>query len=118
VVDIRELGSSRFLRLITVGGSSDALRQLTTAERQFAANAAYAPYQKIRLEKVDYRDYDAAEWEFTFTTGGTRRHVLYRGVVTGGRTFGLYLSVPAGRWDESRAVLQTAADTFRPTGGR
>ena len=91
--------------------------QLTAAEAQFAANPAYAPYEKIRLEKVDYRGYQAADWEFTFTSGGTRRHVLYRGVVIGGRTFGLYLSVPADRWESSRAVFQTAADTFRPDAG-
>jgi hypothetical protein len=119
VVDLTEpgaqAGTRRFLRLITVGGGAEALGQLTTAERDFAANPQYAPYQRVRLEAVDYRDYDAADWEFTF--GQPRRHVLYRGAVTDGRTFGLYLSVPDSRWEESRAVFQVAADTFRPTPG-
>jgi len=114
VVDLNEPGDTgRFLRLIAVGSARPALEQLTSAERSFAANDTYAPYRKLRLASVDYRGYDAAEWEFTF--GGSQRHVLYRGAVVGGRTYGLYLSVPADRWQESRPVFQTAADTFRPT---
>jgi eukaryotic-like serine/threonine-protein kinase len=117
VVDITEPGSDRrFLRLITVGGGSKpALKQLTDAEAQFAANEAYAPYEKLRLDNVDYRGYDAADWEFTF--GEQRRHVLYRGVVVDGRTYGIYLSVPADRWAESKPAFQVAADTFRLTAG-
>ena len=117
MVDVTEPGSDRrFLRLITVGGGSKpALEQLTAAEAQFAANDAYAPYQKIRLEDVNYRGYDAADWEFTF--GEQQRHVLYRGVVVDGRTYGIYLSVPADRWEESKPVFQVAADTFRLTAG-
>jgi hypothetical protein len=116
VVDLREPGSSRFLRMITVDGAADALSQLRAAEKQFAANDAYQPYRKLRLDRVDYRDYDAAEWEFTFTLDGTLRHVAYRGVVADGRSYGLYLSVPEGRWVESRAVLRVATETFRPGG--
>jgi hypothetical protein len=116
VVDVTEPGADRrFLRLITVGGSASAVQQLTAAEQQFAANQAYAPYQRIRLKEVDYRGYDAADWEFTF--GQQQRHVLYRGIVVNGRTYGLYLSVPSARWENSRATFQVAADSFRLTPG-
>ena len=115
VVDVREPGSSRFLRLITVDGSSNALEELTDAERQFAAKDVYQPYRKIGLGTVDYRGYDAAEWEFTFTLNGVVRHVVYRGVVSGGRSYGVYFSVPETLWEQSRAILQTAVDTFHPT---
>lgn len=64
---------------------------------------------------MNYRGYDAADWEFTF--GEQQRHVLYRGVVVDGRTYGIYLSVPADRWAESKPVFQVAADTFRLTAG-
>jgi hypothetical protein len=114
VVDVTEPGSDhRFLRLITVRGSNPALEQLTGAEQQFAANKAYAPYEQVRLQGVDYRGYDAADWEFTF--GAPQRHVLYRGIVVDGKTYGLYLSVPASRWAESKAVFQVATDSFRLT---
>jgi hypothetical protein len=116
VVDLSEPGSdNRFLRLITVPGSKPALTQLKDAEAQFQQNPAYAPYEQVRLENVSYRGYDTADWEFTF--GKQQRHVLYRGIVVGGTTYGLYLSVPADRWEESRGAFQVAADTFRLTAG-
>jgi len=59
------------------------------------------------------RGLDAADWEFTFTLDGVSRHVLYRGIVTDGRTFGLYLSTPAQQWTQSANVFQVAATTFR-----
>jgi hypothetical protein len=115
VVDIKEPNATRFLRLITVDSTASALEQLTTAERQFAADDSYGAYRRVRLEKVDYRGLDAADWEFTFTLNGVPRHVVYRGIVTGDRTYGLYLSTPESQWATSRAVFQTAADTFRTT---
>ena len=39
-------------------------------------------------------------------------HVLVRGVVVDGTSHMLYLSVPEGRLDESRAVLDAATRTF------
>lgn len=117
VVDIKEPGTSRFLRLITVGGSgSSALAQLRAAEDQFSANDAYKPYERIKLGDVDYRDYDAADWEFTFELQGQERHVVYRGVATGGRSYGIYLSSLESTWSESAEVLKVAFDTFRPGG--
>jgi hypothetical protein len=113
VVDAREPGSTRFLRLITVDSTTSALDQLTAAEKQFAANPSYGAYQRVKLGKVDYRGLDAADWEFTFTLDGVPRHVLYRGIVTGGRTYGLYLSTPADQWAKTSTVFQVAATTFR-----
>jgi eukaryotic-like serine/threonine-protein kinase len=114
VVDAREPGSStRFLRLITVDSTAPALSQLTAAERQFQNDPSYGSYQRLKLEKIDYHGLDAADWEFTFTLDGVSRHVLYRGIVTSGRTFGLYLSTPAQQWTQSADVFQVAATTFR-----
>jgi hypothetical protein len=113
VVDVREPGTTRFLRLITVDSTTSALDQLSTAEKQFAANPSYESYQRVKLAKIDYRGLDAADWEFTFTLDGVPRHVLYRGIVTDGRTFGLYLSTPADRWTASTSVFEVAANTFR-----
>jgi len=116
VIDFREPDSTRFIRLITVDSTSGSLEQLEIAARQFAADPAYANYQPVRLENVNYRGLDAAEWEFTFTLDGVQRHVLYRGVVAAGKTYGLYLSTPQDRWEETRPVFRAATDTFRTTG--
>ncbi|HEV7654268.1 MAG TPA: protein kinase, partial [Mycobacteriales bacterium] len=113
VVDIKEQNSTRFLRLITVDNTASAFSQLGAAEKQFAANPSYQQYQRVKLARVDYRGLDAADWEFTFTLDGVPRHVLYRGIVSGDRTYGLYLSTPAANWDKSKDVFQVAADTFR-----
>ena len=113
VVDIKETDSSRFLRLITVENSTFAITQLTAAERQFDADPSYGAYQRVKLQRVDYRGLDAADWEFTFTLDGVARHVLYRGIVSGDRTYGLYLSAPETLWARSQGVFKVAADTFR-----
>jgi hypothetical protein len=113
VVDAKEPSSTRFLRLITVASSAAAFDQLSAAERQFDADPSYGAYQRVRLERVDYRGLDAADWEFTFTLDGVPRHVLYRGIVSGGRTYGLYLSTPADQWAKTTTVFQVAANTFR-----
>jgi hypothetical protein len=116
VTDVREPDTTRFLRLITVESTAGSLGQLETAERQFAEDPAYGDYHRVRLQSVDYRGLDAAEWEFTFTLDGVPRHVLYRGVVDGGKTYGLYLSTPQDQWEKTRPVFRAAADTFRTTG--
>ena len=113
VVDAREPNSTRFLRLITVDSTRSALSQLTSAEQQFENDPSYGAYRRVKLEKVDYRGLDAADWEFTFTLDGVARHVLYRGIVTNNRTFGLYLSTPSDEWAKSTDVFRVAADTFR-----
>jgi hypothetical protein len=113
VVDVKEPDSTRFLRLITVDNSTPAIQQLTAAERQFDADPSYGAYQRVKLQRVDYRGLDAADWEFTFTLDGVARHVLYRGIVSGDRTYGLYLSTPEPLWPRSEAIFQAAADTFR-----
>ena len=113
VVDARDPGSARFIRLITVDSTASALSQLTTAEQQFENDPTYGSYQRLKLRKIDYRGLDAADWEFTFTLDGEPRHVLYRGIVSNGRTFGLYLSTPADKWTGSTNVFQVAATTFR-----
>ena len=57
--------------------------------------------------------YDSYYRDTPFTLDGVARHVLYRGIVTGGRTYGLYLSAPADQWTKSTGVFTVAADTFR-----
>jgi hypothetical protein len=113
VVDVMERNSTRFLRLITVDSTTAAFEQLTAAEKQFSGSSSYGLYQRVKLQRVDYQGLDAADWEFTFTLSGVPRHVLYRGIVSGGRTYGLYLSTPEDQWAKSKGVFQVAADTFR-----
>ncbi|MEW2283650.1 serine/threonine-protein kinase [Streptomyces sp. NPDC047841] len=38
-------------------------------------------YHKIRIEKVDYHDWNTADWEFTYVEGGTGYRTIDRGFV-------------------------------------
>jgi hypothetical protein len=70
-------------------------------------------YQRIEIARVDYRDYDAADWEFTYGTSGTT-HVLSRNLVTGPMAYAIYWSVDDTRWEENLAVLDVITESFQP----
>ena len=38
-------------------------------------------YTRIRIEKVDYRSWNTADWEFTYQDGGTKYRTIDRGFV-------------------------------------
>jgi hypothetical protein len=72
-------------------------------------------YQRIRLERVSYRGWNAADWEFTWQPGGGRLHVLNRNIrVNDQRAYALYWSTPASQWEQSRRYFDTFARTFQP----
>ena len=111
-VDFREPGGSRFLRV----DQTDSPKPDAKAdwERQEQSVSQRLPnYQRIRIDRVDYRDYNAADWEFTF---GNNTHVLNRGMNTGAKGYALYYSSREGQWDESQPILQTIYKTFKPAG--
>ena len=72
-------------------------------------------YRRVRLEAVDYRGWNAADWEFTWSDAGTPIHVLSRNIrVNDEQAYALYWSVRESRWSESRPLFDTFAATFRP----
>jgi len=111
-VDFREPGSSRFLRVDqTDSPKPDAQRDWEQQEQ--SVSQRLPNYQRIRIDRVDYRDYNAADWEFTF---GSNTHVLNRGMNTGEMGYALYFSAREGQWGESESIRQTIFRTFRPAG--
>ncbi|MFI5934503.1 serine/threonine-protein kinase [Actinoplanes sp. NPDC051494] len=74
-------------------------------------------YDEISIKEVEYLR-KAADWEYTFTENGSRRHVVNRGVVASeNKAYGLYWSTRAGDWDAARADLRLFYASFRPTKG-
>ncbi|MGW8061930.1 protein kinase domain-containing protein [Streptomyces ziwulingensis] len=74
-------------------------------------------YKKIRIEKVDYRDWNAADWEFTYSDGGTSYRTVDRGfVVNDHQGYALMYTAEAGNWDSDlrRDTWQTLTKTFEP----
>ncbi|MEV8318777.1 protein kinase [Streptomyces sp. NPDC059900] len=74
-------------------------------------------YKRIRIEKVDYRDYNTADWEFTYVDGGTKYRSIDRGfVVNGSLGYGMMYTAKDAKWgsDERKDAWQTFTKTFKP----
>ncbi|WP_333753125.1 MULTISPECIES: protein kinase [unclassified Streptomyces] len=74
-------------------------------------------YQKIRIEKVGYRGWNAADWEFTYTDGGTKYRTVDRGfVVNDHQGYALMYTAKAADWgdDLRRDTWRTLSKTFTP----
>ncbi|MBQ0883732.1 protein kinase [Streptomyces sp. RM72] len=74
-------------------------------------------YQKIRIEKVGYRGWNAADWEFTYTDGGTKYRTVDRGfVVNDHQGYALMYTAKAADWgdDLRRDTWRTLSKTFEP----
>jgi eukaryotic-like serine/threonine-protein kinase len=73
-------------------------------------------YHRIRLQRVPFRQWKAADLEFTWQSTNTTLHVLDRGFITDPRGFALLMSGPDDTWQsESLPVFNVAASTFSPT---
>jgi serine/threonine protein kinase len=114
-VDIKEPGTSRFIRIDqTDEPKGDPKKDWEQQEKSVAARLPN--YQRVSIETVDYNDWKAADWEFTFGDGGTT-HVRNRGFVTDkDHGYAIYLSTPEGDWTGSQDVWAVAVDTFQPAG--
>ncbi|WP_164411764.1 serine/threonine-protein kinase [Streptomyces salinarius] len=74
-------------------------------------------YKKIRIEKVGYRGWNAADWEFTYTDGGTEYRTVDRGFVVNDRQgYALMYTAKAADWggDLRRDTWRTLSKTFEP----
>ncbi|MGW3727925.1 protein kinase domain-containing protein [Streptomyces sp. NPDC000851] len=74
-------------------------------------------YDRIRIEKVDYRDWNTADWEFTYVDGGTKYRTIDRGfVVNDQQGYALMYTAKAAAWDGElrRTTWRTLTKTFEP----
>jgi hypothetical protein len=74
-------------------------------------------YQRIRIEAVDYRGWNTADWEFTYVESGTKYRSIDRGAVVGDRLgYGLMYTAKAAEWggDQRKDTWRTLTETFRP----
>ncbi|MFH8237299.1 serine/threonine-protein kinase [Streptomyces sp. NPDC018321] len=74
-------------------------------------------YKKIRIEKVGYRGWNAADWEFTYTDDGTKYRTVDRGfVVSDHQGYALMYTAKAGDWDSDlrRDTWRTLTTSFEP----
>jgi tRNA A-37 threonylcarbamoyl transferase component Bud32 len=74
-------------------------------------------YQRIRIEAVGYRGWNTADWEFTYTEGGTKYRTIDRGfVVDDDQGYALMYTAKAAKWhgELRRETWRTLTKTFRP----
>ncbi|GAA2435475.1 hypothetical protein GCM10010421_26230 [Streptomyces glaucus] len=74
-------------------------------------------YRKIRIEQVDYRGWNTADWEFTYVDGGTAYRTIDRGfVVDDDQGYALMYTAKAADWDGDlrKDTWRTLTETFEP----
>ncbi|MFD5077606.1 serine/threonine-protein kinase [Streptomyces sp. NPDC058371] len=74
-------------------------------------------YKRVRIEKVDYRGWNTADWEFTYVDGGTKYRSIDRGfVVDSDLGYGLMYTAKDAKWgsDLRKSTWQTLTSTFEP----
>ncbi|GAA3498874.1 serine/threonine-protein kinase [Streptomyces prasinosporus] len=74
-------------------------------------------YKRIRIEEVDYRGWNTADWEFTYVEGGTKYRTIDRGFVVGDRLgYALMYTARAAQWDDGRRkdTWRTLTKSFEP----
>jgi serine/threonine protein kinase len=74
-------------------------------------------YKKVRIEAVEYRDYNTADWEFTYVDGGTKYRSIDRGfVVNAHQGYALMYTAKASAWDGAlrEKTWKTLTETFQP----
>ncbi|MEU5956871.1 protein kinase [Streptomyces sp. NPDC047525] len=74
-------------------------------------------YKRIRIEKVDFRGWNTADWEFTYVEGGTKYRSIDRGFVVNDHLgYGMMYTAKDGKWgsDERKDAWQTFTKSFKP----
>jgi hypothetical protein len=74
-------------------------------------------YDRIRIEKVSYRGWNTADWEFTYAEGGTKYRSVDRGFVVNDQLgYGLMYTAKASNWDSGsrKETWRTFTETFKP----
>jgi tRNA A-37 threonylcarbamoyl transferase component Bud32 len=74
-------------------------------------------YKRIRIEGVDYRGWKAADWEFTYSEGGTTYRSIDRGYVVHSRQgYALMYTAKASEWGSElrKDTWRTFTKTFWP----
>ncbi|MFE8011347.1 serine/threonine-protein kinase [Streptomyces antibioticus] len=74
-------------------------------------------YKKIRIEAVDYRGWNTADWEFTYQESGTKYRTIDRGfVVSDSQGYALMYTAKAAEWGSElrKSTWKTLTETFTP----
>uniref|UniRef100_UPI00351CD2B0 serine/threonine-protein kinase n=1 Tax=Paractinoplanes globisporus TaxID=113565 RepID=UPI00351CD2B0 len=85
--------------------------------QEASRRGSYRNYSRIRIDRVQYRDYDsAADWEFTYTSSsGNAQHALKRNIrVDANAAYSLSWYTTPEDWARSQSDLQLLYQGFQP----
>ena len=112
--DFREPGTGRYLRVGFTGSpGNDAVAAWRGAAAGFART--HGGYREIRIEKADYRGYEAAIWEYQWQETNLL-HAVNLGFVTGGKGYALNFQTREPDWAESQRLWEAMKERFEPAG--
>ncbi|MFB4264966.1 protein kinase [Nonomuraea sp. GTA35] len=79
------------------------------------ADGGLESYIQVQLQAVDYRDWQAADWEYTYTTAnGVPMHALTRYVsIDDTAAFKITMDLPELKWDDQADTRKVFLNTFR-----
>jgi serine/threonine protein kinase len=111
--DFRHPDSAAALRVVVQDSNARSAESAwLDLERRFRTEQQ--GYSRIRLEPTQFKDFDAAEWEFTYERRNVQLHNLDLGVVTGAKGFTLNFEARQSDWDIVKAFMDRFEDSFEP----
>ena len=114
-IDFRDPETGSYLRVDwTDQPKPDPVADWRTQSQGFAAS--HQGYEEITIAPEEYRDYDAARWEFRYTDGGARLHAIDLGFVVGDKAYALFFQTKEELWSANQDVFTQIRDSFRPAG--
>ena len=110
----KDPSTGRTLRVSTLAvGKTDAVADRRAQAASFAGK--HADYREIGISKADYRGYEAADWEFTYSDGGADLHALDRVFVADGRGYSLFFQTRStDDWAAAKGDFDKIAAAFQP----
>jgi hypothetical protein len=116
--EVRFTGAPPGFVIVVGWGHKPKPDALTDSEQHAAAAATVNPaYRQIRITRVSYRGYNAADWEFTSDYLGVPTHYLDRDIIVdpGHLGYALELYGPPSQWPATHAsIWGHLLATFRP----
>ncbi len=67
-----------------------------------------------RPEPVEYRDYAAGLWEYTYAEGGSQLHAYNLGLVAGDHGYALNFQTRTENWSSSQELFEQLLRAFDP----
>jgi eukaryotic-like serine/threonine-protein kinase len=111
--DFRHPNAAAALRVV-VQDSNARSAESAWLELEGRFRAAQPTYSRIRLEPTEFKGYNAAEWEFTYSRQGVQLHNLDLGVVTGKKGFTLNFESRQSNWSVVKAFMTRFESSFVP----